>query len=164
MADGLCWLLAARALVEDVLVLKKEGAGVIVGAEGFVNFYTDLCHVITARAGGEVGRICAELVYGYQRHPAWGAQKSCMTAQHAGALESLMPGFESMACGCADLLDEEGGLPKKAGPCVRLEGFEQFAKIRAKLDTCLTGVRLAKDRAASALTKIMIPESLDYPS
>ena len=34
---------------------------------------------------------------------------------------------------------------------------------RAKLDGCLIGARLAKDRAAEALTKVMIPEALDYP-
>jgi hypothetical protein len=27
--------------------------------------------VQAARAAGEVGRICAELVFGYNRHPAW---------------------------------------------------------------------------------------------
>ncbi len=32
-----------------------------------------------------------------------------------------------------------------------------------QLDACLTGSRLAKDRAAEALTKVMIPEALDYP-
>ena len=35
--------------------------------------------------------------------------------------------------------------------------------MRSKLDKCLTGSRLAKDRAADALTKVMIPETLDYP-
>ena len=38
---------------------------------GTLNFFTDLCHVQAARAAGEVGRICAELVFGYNRHPAW---------------------------------------------------------------------------------------------
>jgi hypothetical protein len=32
------------------------------------------------------------------------------------------------------------------------------------MDGCLTGSRLAKDRAADALTKVMIPEALDYPA
>ena len=51
----------------------------------------------------------------------------------------------------------------KAGPCVRFDGTEAFVRLRLKLDGCLTGVRLAKDRAADALTKVMIPEALDYP-
>jgi hypothetical protein len=33
-----------------------------------------------------------------------------------------------------------------------------------KLDGCLTGCRLAKDRAAEALTKVMTREALDYPN
>ena len=41
---------------------------------GLIAFFTDLCHVQTARAAGEVGRICAELVFGYNRHPAWDSE------------------------------------------------------------------------------------------
>jgi hypothetical protein len=36
--------------------------------------------------------------------------------------------------------------------------------VRLNLAVCLTGARLAKDRAAEALTKVMIPEALDYPA
>jgi hypothetical protein len=46
---------------------------------------------------------------------------------------------------------------------VNLTGLEPFTRLRTKLDGCLTGARLAKDRAAEALTKVMIPEALDYP-
>jgi hypothetical protein len=35
--------------------------------------------------------------------------------------------------------------------------------MRMRMDGCLTGSRLAKDRAAEALQKVMIPEALDYP-
>jgi hypothetical protein len=31
------------------------------------------------------------------------------------------------------------------------------------MDGCLTGSMLAKDRAAESLSKVMIPEALDYP-
>jgi hypothetical protein len=41
--------------------------------------------------------------------------------------------------------------------------METFTQLRVKLDGCLTGARLAKDRAAESLTKVMIPEALDYP-
>ena len=41
------------------------------GLEGTVQFLSDLCHVQAAQAAGEVSRICAELVFGYNRHPAW---------------------------------------------------------------------------------------------
>jgi hypothetical protein len=84
------------------------------GLPGLVNFYTDLGHVQCARAAGEVGRICAELVFGYRRETA------------------------------PDVVAE-------------------FAAMRVKLDGSLAGSRLAKDRAAEALTKVMIPEALDYP-
>jgi len=39
-----------------------------------------------------------------------------------------------------------------------------FIRLRAKLDGCLTGCRLAKDRAADGLTKVMTREALDYPA
>ena len=35
--------------------------------------------------------------------------------------------------------------------------------LRVKLDGCLTGAMLAKDRAAEAVSRVMIPEALDYP-
>lgn len=38
-----------------------------------------------------------------------------------------------------------------------------FATLRLALDEALAGTRLAKDRAARALTTVMIPEALDYP-
>ena len=38
-----------------------------------------------------------------------------------------------------------------------------FQALRAQLDEALAGTRLAKDRAAKALTTLMIPEALDYP-
>jgi hypothetical protein len=42
--------------------------------------------------------------------------------------------------------------------------METFSRLRGKLDGCLTGARLAKDRAANALTEVVIPEALDYPT
>ena len=47
---------------------------------------------------------------------------------------------------------------------MRFDGLETFVRLRAKLDGCLTGCRLAKDRAAEALTKVMTREALDYPA
>ena len=35
-----------------------------------MNFYSDLSNIQTARTAGEVGRICAEVVYGYQNAAA----------------------------------------------------------------------------------------------
>jgi alkylation response protein AidB-like acyl-CoA dehydrogenase len=133
LADALSWLLAAREFLLDTLKIEEDGPNnpvVAEGLEGTVQFYYDLCHVQAARAAGEAGRICAELVFGYRRHPEWPE-------------------------GCA--------AEKKAGPCAQADGAEEFLHLRNKLDRCLSGSQLAKDRAAESLAKVMIPEALDYP-
>jgi hypothetical protein len=168
MADALCWLLAARCQILDVLELEAKGQGnpaLADGLPGTVNFLTDLCHVQSARAAGEVRRICAELVHGYNRHPAWDQAScdACYGSDDLDLLEGTMPGIASAARACADVKEPNQAHPVKAGPCVSLKGLETFARLSSKLDGCLTGCRLAKDRAAEALTKVMIPEALDYP-
>jgi hypothetical protein len=123
MADALCWLLASRHQILDVLELEAKGPEnpvVAEGLQGTLNFLFDLCFVQAAHAAGEAARICAELVHGYN------AQSTCCCNSGAPALE-------------------------------------QFAALRVKLDGCMAGSRLAKDRAAEALTTVMIPEALDYP-
>jgi alkylation response protein AidB-like acyl-CoA dehydrogenase len=168
LADALCWLLAARQFILDVVELEDKGAANPALAEslaGFVNFFTDLCHVQCARAAGETGRICAELVYGFNRHPTWddANRRACYCADELESLEGIIPGIHSAARACAEVVEPGQTEPAKAGPCARLTGIEAFARLRAKLDGCLTGSRLAKDRAADALTRVMIPEALDYP-
>ena len=71
LADALCWLLAVRCRILDVLELeaRQEAEGDAVSPASLVSFLMDLCHVQAAASAGEVGRICAELVHGYQRHP-----------------------------------------------------------------------------------------------
>jgi len=54
--------------------------------------------------------------------------------------------------------------PVKAGPCAGCAGSADFLHLQNKLATCLTGSRLAKDRAAETVMKVMIPEALDYPA
>ncbi|HEX9053124.1 MAG TPA: acyl-CoA dehydrogenase family protein [Anaeromyxobacter sp.] len=163
LADALGWLLAARAQILDVVRLAEEGAAVLGDAHAStLRFFADLCHVQAARAAGEVGRICAELVNGYNRHPAWDEEgrKACWSATDAEALEGIVAGL----AGCAvDELDEAGGHPDKEGPCASCKGITDFRTMRAKLDGCLTGALLAKDRAAEAVSRVMIPEALDYP-
>ncbi len=166
LADALCWVVAARCQILDVLRLEREGpsdASVAEGLPGLVNFLSDLCHVQTARASGEVARICAELVFGYNRHPAWDVQesKACWHRDELDALEGVMPGMNSYAF---DVIGTDGSHPKKAGPCVNCAGESPFLALHTKLDGCLTGSRLAKDRAADAISKLMIPEALDYPA
>ncbi|MFB3818823.1 MAG: acyl-CoA dehydrogenase family protein [Candidatus Methylomirabilales bacterium] len=148
LADALCWLLASRQHILDVRELEVRGPespALAEGLAGLVGFLADLCHVQAARAAGEVGRICAELVHGYNRHPAW---EAAVRESAGGGVDALA--WKPSECG-------------KAGPCVLVADLEPFARLRLRLDACLTGARLAKDRAAAALTQVMIPEALDYP-
>ena len=166
LADALCWLVAARFQILDVLRLGREGAtdpSVSEGLPGLVNFLSDLCHVQSSRASGEVARICAELVFGYNRHPAWDEEgtRGCWHEDELEELEGFMPGINSFRF---DVVAKDGSHPKKAGPCVNCSGESPFLSLHAKLAGCLTGSRLAKDRAADSIAKIMIPEALDYPA
>ena len=166
LADALCWLLASRCQILDVLELEARGAADAVAAEGLagtVQFLSDLCHTQAAQAAGEVSRICAELVFGYNRHPAWDEQehRSCFLASELEELEETMPGITAMA---VDVVQADGSHPPKAGPCAGCAGSSEFLRLQSKLTTCLTGARLAKDRAAETVSKVMIPEALDYPA
>jgi alkylation response protein AidB-like acyl-CoA dehydrogenase len=169
LADALCWLLAARQFILDVVELETKcsgDSGLDEGLAGTAAFFTDLCHVQSARAAGEVGRICAESVHGYNRHPAWDETSchACYSAEDLEILEGIMPGINGSARAYSDVSEAGKTHPLKAGPCVKFTGLEAFAQLRAKLDGCLTGCRLAKDRAAEALTKVMTREALDYPA
>jgi hypothetical protein len=165
---ALCWLLSSRQFILDVLELEEKGAAnpsLSDGLPGFLGFFTDLCHVQAARAAGEVGRTCAEIVYGYNRHPGWdeASCRACYNADELQSLEGIIPGIDGAARACSDVAEAGEAHPAKAGPCVEFAGLEDFRRLRAKLDGCLTGCRLAKDRAAEALTKVMTREALDYP-
>ncbi len=166
MADALSWLLASRCQILDVLELEARGADDAVAAEGLdgtVQFLSDLCHTQAAQAAGEVSRICAELVFGYNQHPVWdeAGSTSCFKASELEAFEQTMPGISCMAI---DVLTGDGGHPQKAGPCAGCNGASEFLRMQNKLAGCLSGSRLAKDRAADTVSKVMIPEALDYPA
>ena len=168
LADALGWLLAARCQILDILELEARGPdnpALAEGIGGTVAFLGDLAYTQAARAAGEVGRICAQLVHGYNRHPSWteAACEACYHADDLDALESIIPGIASVATQYTDVIDHYGKHPAKAGPCVRCEGLEPFVRLRIRLDGCLTGSQLAKERAAEALTRVMIPEAPDYP-
>jgi hypothetical protein len=167
-ADALCWLLTSRQQILDLIELEEKGPDnpvVASGLGGFVNFFSDLCHVQAARSAGEAGRICAELVYGYNRHPDWcrDAVEACFQGEQLDALECIMPGIASTGRAVGDAVEEDGTHAAKAGPCPK-ESLQTFMVLRHRLDICLTGARLAKDRAATAISQVMIPEALDYPA
>ncbi len=165
MADALCWLLASRAQILDVEHLAEAGpsnAALEDGIEGTVQFMRDLCHVQAARAAGEVNRICTELVFGYLRHPAWDDPQcqSCFKQGELEDLESLVPGMSGYT---VEVVMDDGSHAPKAGPCAHHEGLMDFTRLRTKLEGCMTGSRLTKDRAGESLAKVMIPAALDYP-
>ena len=69
---------------------------------------------------------------------------------------------------CAELTFGYQDGPGVSGGCAGDEAsirsdFPEYARLRLDVDACLSGSRLAKDRAAQALTQVMIPEALDYP-
>ena len=70
-----------------------------------------------------------------------------------------MPGITAMA---VDVLEADGSHPEKAGPCASCAESAEGPPLY-RLTMCLTGSRLAKDRAADTVSKVMIPEALDYP-
>lgn len=167
-ADALCWLLSSRQQILDLLELEEKGPGnpvVAAGLAGYVNFFSDLCHVQAARAAGEVGRISAELVYGYNRHPDWcrDAMEICFQGDQLDAIECIMPGIAGYGRALGEAVEADGTHSPKAGPCPS-QSLQTFKLLRHRLDICLTGARLAKDRAAMVISNIMIPEALDYPT
>jgi len=135
------------------------------GLDGTVSFLSDLAHVQCARTAGEVSRITTEIVFGYNRHPAWDETSChiCYRAEELSSLEGLIPGIEDSARAHSDIVEPASEHPFKAGPCVRFDGLENYNRLRGRLDGCLTGCRLAKDRAAESLTKVTPREALDYP-
>jgi hypothetical protein len=151
MADALGWILGAYFMACDVLELIEKGPLSPTLAEGLddlAGFYKDLCHVQAARAAGEVSRICSELVYGYN----W---NRCPTPD-GGIAEKCEPELKS-----ADECAQDGTLGDQS-KCARPD-LVRFRELKATVDMCLAGSRLAKDRAGSALAEVMIPEALDYP-
>jgi hypothetical protein len=63
-----------------------------------------------------------------------------------------------------DVVNANGRHSLKAGPCAGCAGASDFLRLQTKLCSCLSGSRLAKDRAAETVSKVMIPEALDYPA
>lgn len=55
------------------------------------------------------------------------------------------------------------GYVQPQGDAASLPEWETFCTLRCAVEARLAGCRLAKDRAAHAVTQVMIPEALDYP-
>jgi hypothetical protein len=152
LAESFAALVAARC---QVLAAVRPAGSSRVPTE----LLLDISHLHAARTAAAVSALCAELVHGYRRHPAWDAEgcASCYGADELDELEGLMPGFASTARAQTDVIEADGSHTAKAGPCVRLSEVEGFTRLRAKLDGCLTGARLAGDRAVAALAATFTP-------
>lgn len=151
MTETVAPLLAARCLV---LEIAQEGPS---SAPEKVSFRSDLCQVHVARSAAQAGAACAEAVFGYRRHLSWDAEgcATCFDGDEIDDLEALIPGMATGARMTANVVEADGTHPRKAGPCARFDGVESFTSLRRKLDGCLTGSRVARDRAAAAIARSM---------
>jgi hypothetical protein len=156
LAEALQPLLAARCLALEV------AAEAAVGTSVDLELRTDLCHVHAAHAAALAGATCAELVFGYRRHLAWDAEgcAACYGGDELDELELVMPGIASGARAVGDVVEANGSHPAKAGPCARFDGVETFTRLRRRLDGCLTGARLARDRAAAVLAHAVVTATM----
>ena len=89
--------------------------------------------------------------------------RDLLPGRATGRLECIMPGIADYGRATGNAVEADGSHASKAGPC-RQTSLQTFKVLRHRLDICLTGSRLAKDRAAMAVSKVMIPEALDYPA
>lgn len=149
LTDTLAPLLAARSLA-----LEFKGSDPAIEA----GLRRDLSHVYAARVSALAGATCAELVFGYRRHLVWDAEgcAACYAADELDDLESVIPGMASGARTTPDVIESDGSHAAKEGPCARFDGVDTFMKMRNRLDGCLTGARIAKDRAAAAIVRSTI--------
>lgn len=95
MADAISWLLAARSLLADVQELAAKGPEhPVVGPEieGYVNTFTDLANMQAGRAAAEVGRICAELFYGYVASADQTGEAGAAFQQRRAAVDASLAG------------------------------------------------------------------------
>lgn len=147
LTEAVAPLLAARNLALEV-VAKTGG-----GSPAELQLRADLAQSYAASAAAAAGSVCAELVFGYRRHLTWDAEGcgTCYAADALDDLEGIIPGIASGARMSSDVIEADGSHAAKRGPCVRFDGVDTFMRLRTKLDGCLTGARIAKDRAATAL-------------
>jgi hypothetical protein len=137
LAETLSPLIAARCFVLESVTAKSD-------------LQIDLAHVYAAHVSALAGAACAELVFGVRRHLVWDAEgcASCFAADELDEIEAVIPGFASGAGTTVDIIGTGGSHPAKRGPCARFDGVEPFVRLRNRLDACLSGSRIARDRIA----------------
>jgi hypothetical protein len=157
LAETLVPLLASRCLILEVAAELSS----LPQAEPELR--PDLARVFVARASASAGAACAELVFGYRRHLVWDSEgcRTCYEGDALDDLEAFMPGLAAGARMSSDVIEADGAHPAKAGPCARFDGVDRFMQLRNRLDGCLTGARIARDRAALAMARFMADTILE---
>jgi len=135
MADALAWLLAARAQLLDLLELEARGPDNPVVAAGLAGLVNFLTDLSNVQSAAAAGE----------------AARICAELVYG---YNAIPACTDANCTC--------GQADVSGAAASV--FEPFVYLRMKLDSSLSGSRLAKDRAAEALSHVMIPEAPDYPA
>ena len=127
LADALCWLLAARCQILDVLELEAARRGRCGGGRRACRqrcSSSPTCAMCSRRGpAGEVSRICAELVFGYNRHPAWDAEgcEGCFHAHELEEYEGLDAGHLGLVA--TDVIGPRGMHPSEGRPVRGLRGI-----------------------------------------
>ena len=135
LADALCWLLASRCQILDVLELEARGPrnpAVAEGLAGTLQFFTDLCHVQSfarrrrSRPHLRRTRLTATTAIprGTQR-----ATRRCFLTDELDAVEALIPGMSGFAMDV--VTGSDGWHPSKAGPCAGCAGSANSSACKA---------------------------------
>jgi len=133
MADALGWILGPYFLATDVMELIEKGPMSPTLAEGI----DDLTAFYKDMSHVQAARAAGEV---------------------ARICTELVYGFNTCEC------DEPSGQIEDAPTkCCGRDDLAEFRELKAKVDICMSGARMAKDRAGSAMADVMIPEALDYP-
>ena len=169
LADALCWLLAAR--MPDPRrgrARRRRAGGRSLGGgarPAQPRFFADLCHVQAARAAGEVGPHLRRAGLRLQPPPGVGratGARACCQANELDALEALIPGLARLRD--TDVIEPTAAHPARRALRVAARARPTSPTLRVKLDGCLTGAQLAKDRAAEALSQGDDPRGAGLPA
>ena len=133
MADALGWLLGPYFMACDVMELIEKGPMSPTLAEGIEDLTGFYKDLCHVQAARAAGEV-------------------------ARICSELVYGFQT--CQCNSPLGRIGD--QEMCSCER-EDLKTFRELKAKVDMCMAGCRMARDRAGNALAEVMIPEALDYP-
>ena len=167
LADALCWLLASRCQILDVLELEARGRSDPVAAEGLagtVQFLSDLCHTQAAQAAGEVSAHLrrARLRLQPPSRLGRGGAQQLLPRQRTRRLRRNHARHLRLCRRCPRRRWHSS--VKRPAPAPVAPATASSFACKASSPPASAAARLAKDRAADTVSKVMIPEALDYPA